>query len=248
LALLIEDLQSQTLKPQHIEVVRGISPSGKARNLGVAQTTGETLVFLDDDVRLGSKDVIEVLVRCLKADKKLGMVGTAQLLPPDSTAFQRRCARQISRSVSSVVETLTESDMVTTACCAMRREVLSEVGGYHDRIIRGVDPELRRRVRKAGYRIAVAPNSWHYHAMPSDLSALLRIAWRNGAASAYARRHFPEAVLFNPEGHVSEFDATPSLPARILRNAVALGGDLLSGRVYGALYSMAYLGGNLTGK
>lgn len=247
LELLRQDLQSQSLQPNEIEIVRGVSPNGRARNMGVERTTGEILVFLDDDVRLGTPHILRDFVHYLQADPRLGIVGTSQLLPPDASPFQRICARQIPRSQSPIVHELTDSDMVTTACCAMRRAVLDEVGGFHDRILRGVDPELRHRVRQAGYRIAVIPNAWHYHPMPATLRQLLRMAWRNGAASAYARRHFPDTVLYNPEGHVATFQAKRSLLQRIGGNLARLLVDLGTGRWYGLLYGLAYAAGNVLG-
>jgi hypothetical protein len=244
---LLDDLKQQSRPPDEVEVVRGVSPSGHARNLGVGKTRGDILVFFDDDVRLGTPDLVETFVRYLTQDRTLGIVGAAQRLPPDSSRFQQRSAAQISRSESPVVDELTESDMVTTACWALRREVLEEVGGYHDRIPRGVDPELRERVRKAGYRIAVVPQTWFYHPMPKDLATLARVAYRNGAASAFARRHFPEAVIYNPEGHVAEFEARPPLSKRVLRNLGGLARNLVAGRWYGAAWDLAYLAGNLFG-
>lgn len=241
----MEDVRAQSLLAAEIEVVRGVSPNGRARNEGVGRTTGEILVFLDDDVRLGSLEVVRTFVEFLTTDPTLGLVGTSQVLPADSTPFQKALGAQLSRSQSPVVEELTESDMVTTQCCAMRRAVLDEVGGFHGRILRGVDPELRHRVRLAGYRIAVVPQQWHYHPMPASLKPLVRMAWRDGIASAYARRHFPETILYNPEGHVAEFDAQPSFPRRIARNLSGLVRDLLQGHWYAALYGMAYIAGNI---
>jgi hypothetical protein len=81
--------------------------------------------------------------------------------------------------------------------------------------------------------------------MPESFGSLLKMAWRNGAASAYARRHFPEALLYNPDGHVSEFQAKRGLLGRVLRNAGCVLGDTLSGRWYGSLYGLAYATGNL---
>jgi glycosyltransferase involved in cell wall biosynthesis len=231
--------------PSEIEVVERTSPNGHARNTGVAHTTGEFLVFLDDDVRLGHKDVLNVFAEYLLDHKDLGMVGTSQLLPPDSSKFQHRCARQLSRSQSPVVHALTDSDMVTTQCCAMRRSVLLEVGGFHGQIRRGVDPELRHRVRQAGYRIAIVPDCWHYHPMPRNVKALLNMAWRDGAASAFARKHFPETIIFNPEGHVSEFDARRPFARRILDNAGRLTLNAISGRWYGMAYGMVYALSNI---
>lgn len=240
LAHLLEDVSRQTLRPFEVEVVAGVSPNGKARNTGIERCHGDYFIFLDDDVRLGHERVFEALVSALVEHEDFGITGSAQQLPPNSSRFQRACAQQISRSQSPVVDTFTDSDIVTTACWAMPRMVLDQVGLFNDRIIRGVDPEMRHRVRQAGYRIICVPGVWHYHPMPSTLKALLRMAWRNGAASAYARRHFPETVLYNPEGHVGEFKAQVPLAYRVLRHAAGLARDVVTGRWYGLLYRTIY--------
>ena len=96
LELLVVDLRNQSLAPAQIEIVRGLSPSGHARNVGVAKTNAPYLVFLDDDVRLGSPHVIEGLISALQ-DPTVGIAGTPQQLPPDSSQFQKYCAEQIPR-------------------------------------------------------------------------------------------------------------------------------------------------------
>jgi len=247
LPLLRKDLTDQSKCPDQIEVVERTSPNGHARNTGVSRTSNEIVVFLDDDVRLGTANVIQTFASYLLTHLELGMVGTSQLLPPDSSRFQRMCAAQLSRGQSPVVDQLTDSDMVTTQCCAMRRSVLLEVGGFHDKILRGVDPELRHRVRAAGYRVAVAPQVWHYHPMPATMRELVRMAWRDGAASAYARRHFPETILFNPEGHVAEFEARQSFPRRVINNLGRLARNAITGKWYGMTYGLVYATSNIVG-
>lgn len=244
LAGLLEDLKRQTLPPSEIEIVRGVAPNGRARNVGVERTQSEYLVFLDDDVRMGSDDVLEKLVAALQ-EPGVGLSGTAQQLPLDSSDFQRRCAAQIPRSQSAIVEQLTDSDMVTTQCCATRRDVLARLGNFHDKILRGVDPELRNRYRDAGLRIVIAPRIWHYHPMPNTWKALCRMAYRNGYSSAYAQKHFPETVLYNPEGHVDQFQARPSLIRRVLGRARGFGLACLGGRWGGLAYDLAYALGYL---
>lgn len=239
LNLLIEDARRQTARVEEIEIVRGVSPNGRARNQGVERTQSELIIFLDDDVRLGSDDVFEKLASALEIPG-VGMVGTSQLLPVESSNFQKRCARQIPRSQSTVVESLTDSDMVTTQCCALRRDVLESIGGFNGKILRGVDPELRHRVRQAGLRVAVVANAWHYHPMPETWRALIEMAYRNGYASAFAQRHFPETVLFNPEGHVDKFEARPSFLKRLLRRAKELLSRIATGQDCGIVYDVAY--------
>ena len=247
LPLLLAELNQQSTKPDEFCVVEHTSPNGHARNVGVERSHGEILVFLDDDVRLGCPDIVSSFVDYLTQHPDLGMVGTSQLLPPDSSTFQKKCAEQLTRCQSPVVEIVTDSDMVTTQCCALRRSVLQQVGGFHDKILRGVDPELRHRVRQAGFRVAVVPSVWHYHPMPANLKSLLQMAWRDGTASAFARRHFPETILFNPDGHVGEFQARRPFILRICNNIGRLLKNIATGRAYGTLYGIVYAGANLVG-
>jgi glycosyltransferase involved in cell wall biosynthesis len=245
LARLLEEIEAQSLVPIEVRVVARTSPNGHARNVGASQTSGSILVFLDDDISLGSPDIFQSFVDHLLDHADLGMAGTSQQLPPKSSAFQRRCGSQLSRGQSDIVKALTPSDMVTTQCCAVRRSVLEQIGGFNDKIIRGVDPELRYRMRKAGYVVAVIPNAWHYHPMPASLRALVRMAWRDGAASAFARKHYPETVLFSPDGHTDAFQARRPLPLRVWRNLVQLMSDALRGKWCGLAYGIAYATGNL---
>ena len=247
LNLLLQDAKTQTAEVIEIEVVRGVSPNGRARNQGVDRTDSEILIFMDDDIRLGSTDVFEKLAQALEIPG-VGMVGTSQLLPPDSTSFQKRCAQQIPRSQSKVVEALTDSDMVTTQCCALRRDILERVGGFNGKILRGVDPELRHRVREAGLRVAVVAQAWHYHPMPENWRALVEMAYRNGYASAFAQRHFPETVLFNPEGHVATFEARPSFVRRLLRRINELISKVVTLQDCGIAYDLAYAIGFLNSR
>ncbi len=238
---LLADLAAQ--RQAQIEVVRNVSPSGRARNLGAARTGAAILVFVDDDVRLPCPDTLRTLQTLLERDPTLGLVGTAQRLPDESTPFQRSIAAQIPRSQSPVVDVLTESDMVTTACCAIRAELFHRLGGFHAGLERGVDPELRHRLRQQGYRIAVAPGLFHTHPVPGTLKAFLRLAFRDGRASARAAKNYPEAVLYNPDGHVARFQARQSFPQRVARRLIQTFQDVLHGRWLGLSYTLAYAAG-----
>src|SRR5437660_10453888 len=108
--LLLRELEAQTLRPQEVHVVRGVSPNGLARNTGARRASGDILIFLDDDVQLGHEGTLEAMVSLLE-DPRIGMAGLTQLLPPNSSGFQRAAARQIPRSRSTVVSKVTDSDM-----------------------------------------------------------------------------------------------------------------------------------------
>lgn len=241
---LLVDLHKQTLKPTSVELVRNVAPNGRARNVGAARTSSEVLVFLDDDVRLGHECVLESLVRALERPD-FGLVGTSQLLPPDSSDFQRSLARQLTRSQSQVVNAFLDSDMVTTQCCAIRRDVFERLGGFHEGLLRGVDPEFRHRVRGSGLRIVVVPDVWHFHPVPGSLQQLARLAFRDGYSSAQVAQRYPEAVLYNPEGHVGEFEARQGPLVRYARRLLGVVRQVVAGQWLGALYGSVYVAGYL---
>jgi hypothetical protein len=155
---LLASVRRQTLQPSEIEVVRGISPNGRARNMGVARTSAPLLVFVDDDALLGDEHVIERLVAPLLADPSIGVTGASKLLPPDAPWFQRWVAREVPRIVHPVVDRPLESNPdppsfyceITTTCCAMRRSVFEAAGGFDQALIRGVDTEFFVRIRRLG--------------------------------------------------------------------------------------------------
>ena len=246
LDLLRREFETQTLLPKEVHVIRGVSPSGLARNTGARKASGDVLIFLDDDVRLGHERVLEGMVALLE-DPRVGMVGAAQLLPPGSSVFQRVAAGQIPRSSSAVVSVVTDSDMVTTACCAMRRSLFWGMGGFNERIPRGVDPEMRHRVRSRGLRIVVAPNAWFYHPMPASLRALCKMSFRNGQQSAGAHWRMPGAALENPDGHVTGFVTRRSRLYRAGRHAGRFALRIVTMRWIGVAAQVSYLAGYLWG-
>ncbi len=212
--VLLASARRQTWVADEIEVVRGVSPNGRARNQGVARTSAPLLVFVDDDAVLGDEHVIANLVAPLLADPTIGVTGASKLLPPDAPAFQRWVAREVPRIEHPVVAQPLESNPdppsfyceITTTCCAMRREVFEQAGGFNDHLIRGVDTEFFVRVRRmlaeargvlqpsgtAGhYRFVLVPNTWAYHPAPATLRALLRKHFLYGMGHAQEVRRDP---------------------------------------------------------
>lgn len=196
---LLASIASQTWQPYQIEVAVGVRPNGKARNTATVRTTAPYLVFIDDDAILANDDAIEQLVKPLLTDPTIGVTGASKLLPPDASAFQRWVAREVPRIEHAVVQTPLESNPdppsfyceLTTTCCAMRRDVYDEVAGFNNELIRGVDTEFFTRIRRAGYRFILVPNTWTWHPAPANLWALLRKHWLYGVGHAQEVRRDP---------------------------------------------------------
>ncbi|HEX9439697.1 MAG TPA: hypothetical protein VF909_08445 [Roseiflexaceae bacterium] len=223
---LLESVRRQTLQPTELAVVRGVRPNGRARNQGVTRTTAPVLVFVDDDAVLGDEHVIANLVAPLLDDPTIGITGASKLLPPEAPAFQRWAAREVPRIVHPVVELPLETNPdppsfyceITTTCCAMRRAVFEQAGGFDETLLRGVDTEFFVRVRRLRtegrglgsesdirsallspqssvlsphYRFVLVPNTWTYHPAPATLWALLRKQFLYGFGHAQEVRRDP---------------------------------------------------------
>ncbi len=244
-ARLKEQLNTQTLKPFEVILSVGVSPNGRARNEGVKKASGDYYVFIDDDVTLGHERIIENLIRPFVEDKTVGMTGPSQLIPPDSNWLQRTAARQIPRSEFPVQQELVDSDMVTHMCLCMPAKLFKEVGWENPDIIAGTDPDLRHRVRQAGYRVCVIPDSWAYHPMPETFAKLMRLSYVKGAQSAKVRKSHPGLILDLDDGFKKGFKPRRSFAYRIMRNLWILISCLLTLKFLRLLTTMAYAAGNV---
>jgi GT2 family glycosyltransferase len=196
---LMESARRQTLQPAEVAIVRGVRPNGRARNQGVAQTTAPILVFIDDDATLGDEHALANLVAPLLDDPTIGVTGASKLLPPDAAPFQRWVAREVARIEHPVVDVPLETNPdppsfyceITTTCCAMRREVFEQSGGFDETLLRGVDTEFFVRLRRRGSRFILVPHTWAYHPAPGSLRALMRKQFWYGAGHAQEVRRDP---------------------------------------------------------
>ncbi len=194
------DARAQTLPPAEVIVVEGVRPNGRARNQGVRRSTADLLLFVDDDARLGDSHLVERLIVPLLADPSIGVTGSAKLLPPDAPAFQRRVAREVPRIEHPVVHAPLETHPpldrpgyceITTTCAAMRREVWERTHGFDETLVRGVDTDFFRRVRRLGYRLLLVPDAWVWHPAPATLRALVRKHFLYGIGFAQEVRREP---------------------------------------------------------
>jgi GT2 family glycosyltransferase len=155
---------------------------------------------VDDDAVPGNEYVIENLVAPLLKDAQVGITGTSKLLPPGASGWQRWVAREVPRIEHPVVHHAQETNPdppafyceITTTCCAMRRAVFEEAGGFSNTLVRGVDTEFFIRVRRLGYHFLLVPDTWVYHPAPPNLYALLRKHFLYGLGHSQEVRNDPQ--------------------------------------------------------
>lgn len=213
---LLDQIEAQTFKDLEVILIKGIRPNGKARNIGAKKAKGEIIVCIDDDVTLGNEKVIEILVKCLEQDRTVGLIGASNRLPENSSRFQRRCAKEIPRSSTQIFNKVADGDFVDHKCLALYKELYFKIGMENENLVRGTDPDLRLRIREAGYRVALAPLCWIYHPMPKNLVKFVKMYFRNGAGSAWVFTHFPEFAIHDAEDHLTPFKPKTTFTYRIM--------------------------------
>lgn len=250
LSRLIQELDAQPFREFEILIVHGDRRQGRAINTAAAIARGDIIITMDDDTRLGDPRVIEKLVAAFAVDPAIGIAGVANQVPEDAPPVVRRAMRELPRRSSSIVQTVTDSDMAEHPCLAIRRDLFYRIGGEHEVIPRGLDPYLRREVRRLGYRVVVIPDAWIHHLLPTTLRGILRQYFRNGMGAAYVQKFYPEFVIEQAEQHDEGVREHTVLPARGLRYLARIGAAVVRAQwIYlGTLatYSAGYAWGLLT--
>jgi GT2 family glycosyltransferase len=171
-------------RPEQFDYYQRLSEDGRVRiihydgsfnfsavcNLGARHSTGDLVLFLNNDIRVLTSDWLDELV--LWAQRKdIGVVG-AKLLAPDRTiqhagvimgltGFAGHVFAGSSEGQSSIFgfpEWYRNLSAVTGACMMLRREVFEEVGGFNEEyLLCGSDVMLCLRIRSLGYRILYDP-------------------------------------------------------------------------------------------
>lgn len=158
-------------------------------NEGAAASSGEYLLFLNDDTEIIDPASIEELIglvtpshllpgtTCDAMSGDVGMAG-AKLLFDDGTVQHgghvyfygphHACAGWSGSSPGALplkpLAVARECSGVTAAVAAIRRDVFDEVGGFPDALpLNYNDVDLSLRIRAAGYRIVWTPHSLWYH-------------------------------------------------------------------------------------
>lgn len=153
----------------------GAFTAARARNLGWRSAAGELVLFLDGDT-------------ILHADFPLAALAEMQKDVANAAVWGHR--REVSPCLSVYVRVL-DLDWIYPPGEALfcggdvliRRVALQEIGGFDDTLIAGEEPEMCRRMRKAGWRIQHIDHPMTLH----DL-AITRFSqyWRRSQRAGFA--------------------------------------------------------------
>ena len=154
-------------------------------NIGVAHSSGEFVLLLNDDTEIISPDALETMLAFF-ADPTVGIVGpilhfedgtiqsAGHIFSPDPTDMYRLQPAD-TRGAHNYVRVQREASSVIAACLLTSRKVFEEVGGLSTQFPGNWnDIDFALKVQQAGYRVIFTPHAKFFH-FESKTRVALRI-------------------------------------------------------------------------
>jgi len=168
-----------------------------ARNVGLAEATGEIVAYTDADTRV-DPDWLTFLVQPFLTSDVVGS-GGPNVVPPDDPPI----AQCIARAPGGPTHVLLDdriAEHVPGCNMAFRRDALLSIGGFNPIYLRaGDDVDVCWRLQARGWKIGFAASAlvWHHH------RASVKAYWRQqlgyGEGEKWLMAHHPEKFL---DGHM----------------------------------------------
>lgn len=190
------DLKAQNPNITRLEFYRKENGGvASARNYGITRGTGEFIMCLDADDRLGHPHMLQTLADNLASSPLLGIVYTGlrvmnekSELSPQPSNWPNGFDFELQISGRNQVPT----------CCLFRKEAWRRAGGYHWAVQPSEDANLWTRIAALGYdALQVVQDGWFLYRMHSNsLSSPIREGkasepnWRNFAWVQDGKRPF----------------------------------------------------------
>ena len=154
---------------------RNASNLGFARgnNVGAALGRGELLLFLNNDTLVQPAWLAE-MVRLLRSDRSIGIVGLKQLFPYTNSIYHtgivfgpggipQHLYPHLDASLPQV-NTEREYQAVNGACLLIPRSLFDECGGFDEAYVNGYeDIDLCMQARQRGRKVACCTSAFIYH-------------------------------------------------------------------------------------
>ena len=164
-----------------------------ARNVGLAEATGEIVAYTDADTRV-DRDWLTFLVQPFLTSDVVGS-GGPNVVPPDDPPI----AQCIARAPGGPTHVLLDdriAEHVPGCNMAFRRDALLAIGGFNPIYLRaGDDVDVCWRLQARGWKIGFASAAlvWHHHR--SSVKAYWRQQVGYGEGETWLMAHHPEKFL-----------------------------------------------------
>jgi glycosyltransferase involved in cell wall biosynthesis len=170
------------------------STPGQGRNLGIRNSSGEIIAFIDGDCR-AARAWLKNAVALLREDS-IGGVGGPAMPHSEAKYLSKALLNVMSTFFASAGSTLfrrykkqKEVNNVPSCNAVYRREVLEKAGLYSEQLRFCEDVDLNYRIRAKGYRIVYSPNVTVEHDWKGfSLGSVFRLMLKYGAGRAIAAK------------------------------------------------------------
>tara|TARA_Y100000294_G_scaffold171865_1_gene185865 strand:- start:1345 stop:2322 length:978 start_codon:yes stop_codon:yes gene_type:complete len=176
-----------------------VGPADK-RDLGAKRSTGDILVFLDDD-SYPESNILEVANEYF-AEPSVIAVGGPGITPPSNGFWQKvSSAVFLSKFTGGAPERYVsvgkarQMDDWPSVNLMVRKDVFLSVGGFDCQYWPGEDTKLCLKLKKTGKKLIYAPDMIVWHHRRSGILLHLRQIGAYGLHRGFFARHYPETSL-----------------------------------------------------
>ena len=194
-----EILQSKKYKLQSLRI-ENQSNKGRAgaRNSGAALTTGDILLFVDDDI-IPVKEFVQLHA---KAQEQHDIV--VGFLEPYDTAKKKEVFAYSDYNNlkwnTNIQEKNKDMFYITANNFSIKKKIFDEVGGFDGRLRDAEDFDLAIRLKERRHEIAYEPRAIGYHMLPSSFAETMKRAGEYGRARKALMEVNPTAAAYFSEG------------------------------------------------
>jgi GT2 family glycosyltransferase len=177
---------------------------GKCRiqNRAIADSRGEVLIFLDDDVKVG-ESYLAAVEKFFQAHLEFAAMAGRIVAAEDPAAKVGARSVYLDLPICDYGDQVGEVRGVLGANMAFRRSALEAVGPFDERLGPGAggheeETEMSQRLRRAGMRIGYAPEATVYHEVDpgrADRDRFVRISRERGRCRMLHEQHSTFEVL-----------------------------------------------------
>lgn len=152
-----------------IQIKREEFDHGGTRDMALRKTSGDIVVFLTQDVIPADEHFLENLIAPFSRDEKIALSTGRQLPKSDATPMEKLVRAYNFPEESSIrtKEDLPRLGIKTyfcpDVCCAYRREIYLELGGFDYPLKTNEDMFFASKVIHAGYSISYTADAKVYH-------------------------------------------------------------------------------------